>query len=48
MDRKILLKWALELVEGPGIPEVIERNMAEVFTVYMAEQFHENKISVNV
>jgi len=47
MDRRILLKEVLELVEKPDRPEVIE-HMSEVFMVCMAEQFHENKISENV
>jgi len=43
IDRRILLKGVLELVEELDRPEVIEHNMAEVSTVCMAEQFHENK-----
>jgi hypothetical protein len=46
--KEILLKGGLELVEEPDRPEVIEHNMAEVFTVCMAEQFHASKISVNL
>jgi len=35
-------------VEEPDRPVVIEHNMAEIFTVCMAEHFHENKVSINM
>jgi hypothetical protein len=44
----MLLKGVLEYMEEPDRPEVIEHNMVEVFTVCMAEQFHENKVSINM